>query len=282
MRVDTPPIVRTFYDQHEKELLHILKNVQTSGLVNVYHPLDIVLLCRSSSEILLMATEHNLKAVELDLRNTMSKEWKCALVKRLKEQPCIDREWDELRAFMIPGVDLNVGPQTAEDIEKERGMPGGFQESSSKGKALEPVTPQRGEGSQRHQRFQQQTEDGDSVQKEAEYRADERGSDHTEDESTRTTSTPTGPPGDSSSEESNCESDRPRSPPPTTKPRKATRKDFEREKSTEEQESESLTAVIASRRTTKKSKALTSLKLEPSETLYGDENKWKNSQSFDG
>ena len=29
IRVDRPPIVRSFYDQHEKELLNILKYVQT-------------------------------------------------------------------------------------------------------------------------------------------------------------------------------------------------------------------------------------------------------------
>ena len=44
IRVDTPPIVRSFNDQHEKELLNILKYVRTLGLVNAYHPLDIDLL----------------------------------------------------------------------------------------------------------------------------------------------------------------------------------------------------------------------------------------------
>ena len=48
IRVDTPPIVRSSYDQHEKELLHILKYVQTLGLVNAYHPLDIDLLAEAA------------------------------------------------------------------------------------------------------------------------------------------------------------------------------------------------------------------------------------------
>ena len=185
-------------------------------------------------------------------------------------------------AFMITGRHLDVGPLTAEDIEKEQKMPGGFKESSSKGKGCEPVTPQRGEGRKRQQRFQQQTEGGDSVEKEAEYEADKEGSDHHEDETMSTTPAPTGLPGDSSSEESNSESDRPRSPPTTTKPRKATTRNFEHEKSPEEQEWESLTAVIATRRTTKKSKALKGIKLDPPETLDGDDNKGKNSQRFDG
>ena len=38
IRVNKPPIVRSFYDQHEKELRNILKYVQTLGLVNAYHP----------------------------------------------------------------------------------------------------------------------------------------------------------------------------------------------------------------------------------------------------
>ena len=70
-------------------------------------------------------------------------------------------------AFMIPGRHLDVGPLTAADIEKEQTMPGGFKQSSSKGKGREPVTPQRGEGSKRQQSLQQQTEGGDSVEKEA-------------------------------------------------------------------------------------------------------------------
>ena len=38
MRVDIPPLVTSFYDQHEKELQNILKYVQTLGLVNAYYP----------------------------------------------------------------------------------------------------------------------------------------------------------------------------------------------------------------------------------------------------
>ena len=68
---------------------------------------------------------------------------------------------------MITGRHLDVGPLTAEHIEKEQRMPRGFKGSSSKGKEREPVTPQRGEGSKRQQRFQQQTEGGHSVEKEA-------------------------------------------------------------------------------------------------------------------
>ena len=182
---------------------------------------------------------------------------------------------------MITGRHLDVGPLTAEDIKKERGMPAGFKESASKGKAREPVPLQRGEGSKRQKRFQQQTEGGDSVEKEAEYEADEEGSDDQENETTRTTPAPSGPTGNSSSEESNRESDRPRSPPDTTNSSKATRRNFEREKSPPEQEWESLTGVIAPRRTTQKNKALKGLKLDPPETLDGDDNKWKNSHRFD-
>ena len=40
-------------------------------------------------------------------------------------------------AFMITGRHLDVGPLTAEDIAKEHSMPGGFKESSSKGKGRE-------------------------------------------------------------------------------------------------------------------------------------------------
>ena len=41
IRMDTRPSVRTYYNQHEKELLNILKDVQSLGLVNAYHPLEI-------------------------------------------------------------------------------------------------------------------------------------------------------------------------------------------------------------------------------------------------
>ena len=118
---------------------------------------------------------------------------------------------------------------------------------------------------------------------EAEYEADEEESDRHEDETTKTTPAPPGLSGDSSYEESNSESDRPRSPPPTTKPRKATRRNFEREKGTEEYIWESLTGVLAPRRTTSDSKnALKGIKLDSPETLDGDDTKWKNSQRFDG
>ena len=177
---------------------------------------------------------HNFKAEELDLSNTLSKELKRPFVNRPKEPPWRAREWDELIAFMITGHHLDVGPLTAEDIAKEQRTLGGYKDSTRKGKGREPETPQRGEGSKPQQSFQQQTEGGDAVEKEAEYEADEEGSDHHEDATTRTTPAPSGPPGDSSSEESNSEWDRPRSPPPTTKPRKATTRNFEREKSPED------------------------------------------------
>ena len=93
---------------------------------------------------------------------------------------------------MITSRQLDVGPLTTEDIEKEQRTPGGLKNSSSNGKGHEPVTAQRGEGSKRQQRFQQQIEGGDSVEKEADYEADEEGSDHHEDETTRTTPEPPG------------------------------------------------------------------------------------------
>ena len=216
------------------------------------------------------------------MSNTLSKELKRPFVNRMNEPPWIARESDELMAFMITGRHLDVGLLTAEDIEKEQGMPGGFKESSSKGEGRERITPQRGDSSKRQQPFKQLTEGWDSVEKEVEYEADEKVSDHQDDETIRTTPGPPGPPRDSSSEESNSESDGPRSPPPTTKPRKATRRNFEYEKSPEEHEWESLTGVIAPRKTRKKGKALQGLKLVPPETLDRDDNKWKNSQRFDG
>ena len=74
MRADTLPIVRTFGNQHEKELLHILKNIQKLGLVNAYHPLDIDLLATVAVKHCLRKTDHNFKAEELDVSNTLSKE----------------------------------------------------------------------------------------------------------------------------------------------------------------------------------------------------------------
>ena len=120
-------------------------------------------------------------------------------------------------ASVIPGRQSCVGLLIAEDNQKEQAMPGGFKESSGKGKEREPVIPRRGEGSKRQQLFQGQTEGEDSVEKEAEYEADEEGSDHQEDENNRTTAAPPGRTGDSRCEESNSESDRARSPRPTIK-----------------------------------------------------------------
>ena len=146
--------------------------------MNAYHPLDIDLLAEAAVQHYLSKTEHNYKAEELDLSNALSKELKRAFVNRLKEPPWMAREWDVVMAFMITGCLLDVRPLTAEVIEQEQGMPGGFEESSSKGQGREPVTPPRGEGSKRQHHFQQQTEGGDSVEKESEYEADEEGSDH--------------------------------------------------------------------------------------------------------
>ena len=160
-------------------------------------------------------------------------------------------------------------------------MPGGFKDLSSKGKGREPGTPQQGEGSKHQQHFQPETEVGDSIEKEAEYDADEQGFDHQEDETTKTTPAPPCPPGDRFSEESMTKWDRPRSPPPTTTPRKATWRYFEREKSPEDQEWESLTRVISTRRTTNSSKGVKRRKLDPRATLDGDDNNYKNSPRFD-
>ena len=140
IRVDTPPIVRTFYDKHEKEPLNILKYVQTLGLVNVYHLLDIDWLAKAAVKHYLWKTEHNFKAEELDRSNTVSKELKGPFVNRLQDPSWIHMEWDELMAFMIPGRHLDLVPLTTRDIDKEPGMPGGFKESSSTGKGHESVT----------------------------------------------------------------------------------------------------------------------------------------------
>ena len=119
MREDTLPIERTFYNQHEKVLLHILEYVQTLGLVNAYHPLDIDLLVEIAVKHYLWKTEHNCTAEELDQSNTFGKELKPPFVNRLKEPPCIAKAWDELMAFMITGRHLDVGPLTAQDIKTE-------------------------------------------------------------------------------------------------------------------------------------------------------------------
>ena len=148
---------------------------------------------------------------ELYLCNNWSKELKCTFVNPQTKPPCICREWDEPMSFIIPGRHLYVGPLRPAYIEKYQGMPRGFKESSSKSKGREPVTPHREEGSKHQHRFQPQTEGGDSLEKEAEYKTDDEGSDHAEDNITSTTTAPTGLHGDRRSEESNIESDRPTS-----------------------------------------------------------------------
>ena len=70
MRVDTRPIMRTFCVQHAKQLLSIHKYVQTLGLVNVYHRLDIDLLAEAAVKHYFCKTDHNLTVEEFDLRNT--------------------------------------------------------------------------------------------------------------------------------------------------------------------------------------------------------------------
>ena len=92
IRVDTLPIVRSFYDQHEKELLNMLKYIQTLGLVNAYHLLDIDLLAEAAIKHYLWKSAHNFKAEELDLSNTLSKELKRPFVNGLKDPPWIARE----------------------------------------------------------------------------------------------------------------------------------------------------------------------------------------------
>ena len=62
MRVDTPPIARTFYDQYEKELQNITKYVQIQGLVNVYHALDIDVLPEAAGNPCWWQTEDNFNA----------------------------------------------------------------------------------------------------------------------------------------------------------------------------------------------------------------------------
>ena len=74
IRVNTPPIVRSLYDQHEKALRNMLKYVQTLGLVNAYHPLDIDLLGEAAIKHYLWKSEQNFKAEDLDLCNTLRKE----------------------------------------------------------------------------------------------------------------------------------------------------------------------------------------------------------------
>ena len=119
IRMYTPPIARSFYNQYEKDLPNIVKYLQTLELVNAYYPLDIDLLAETAIKHYLWKTEHNFKAEELDLRNTLSKELKRPFINWLKEPPWMAREWDELMAFMITGHHLDVGPLTAEDIKKE-------------------------------------------------------------------------------------------------------------------------------------------------------------------
>ena len=159
-------------------------------------------------------------------------------------------------AFMITGGHLDMRLLIPVDIENEQGMAVGFHESSSNGKERKPGTLQLREGSKRHQRSQQQTEGKDSVETEAEYDADEQGSDHQDHETTRITPVPSGPPGDRRSQERNRASDQPRLLTRTIKSRKATRRNFECETLAEEQQWESLRGVIPYSRTTRQSKAV--------------------------
>ena len=87
IRVDTPPIIRTFYDQHEKERLNLLKYVQTVGLVYAYHPLNIDLLAEAAVKLHLWKYEHNDKVEYLDPRNAYTKDLKRLFVDWLKELP---------------------------------------------------------------------------------------------------------------------------------------------------------------------------------------------------
>ena len=92
IRVDTPTIIRTFYDHHEIELLSMLKYVQTLALVNAYHALDIDLRAEAAVKHYLWKIEHNFKGQELDPSYTLSKELKGPFVKRQKEPLWIARE----------------------------------------------------------------------------------------------------------------------------------------------------------------------------------------------
>ena len=86
IQVDSAPIVRTFYDQHEKHLVNIHKSVQTVWLVNGYHAQDIDMLAEAAVKHYLYKTEHNFKAEELDLSNILSKQLKRPFLNGLNEQ----------------------------------------------------------------------------------------------------------------------------------------------------------------------------------------------------
>ena len=76
IRVDTPPIVTSFYEQHEEKLLHIVKYVQTLGLANAYLPLNIDLLAEAAVKQYFWNIEHNFKGEEFDMSNILRKELK--------------------------------------------------------------------------------------------------------------------------------------------------------------------------------------------------------------
>ena len=70
MQVETPPIARSYNDQHDKELLNILKYVQLLGMGNTYHQLDIDLVAETVATHYFCEAMHNFNAQELDLNNT--------------------------------------------------------------------------------------------------------------------------------------------------------------------------------------------------------------------
>ena len=80
IRLDIPPIVRSFYDLHETELRNILKYVRTLGLANAYYALDMDLLDEAAVKYYLWKTEHNFNAEELDL-SEISKKYRLSLVR---------------------------------------------------------------------------------------------------------------------------------------------------------------------------------------------------------
>ena len=91
IRVDTPAIIRTLYEESEEILLNILMYVQTVGLVSGYHLLDIDLLAEAAVKHYFWKPEHNFKGEKLDLRNSLSKELKHPFVNRQEEPPWIAR-----------------------------------------------------------------------------------------------------------------------------------------------------------------------------------------------
>ena len=111
-------VVRSYNNQHEKELLNIYKYVQTLGLLHACHPLDIALLAEAAGKHCFCKNEPKFKVEEFDVSNTLSKELKHPWVNPLKDTPWVATEWDEVIALIITGRQLDVVRLIVEDIEK--------------------------------------------------------------------------------------------------------------------------------------------------------------------